>query len=135
MRGAEKIQREVLDAYAKCFSIDAITAENVVRMLAEWRDKKRRARDDGKARCLDCGVDVTPCTGRRGCRHAGRWEWFMVKHSVWQKAGLLSGYICVGCLESRLGRRLRGRDFIDVAANDPTNPWHTARLASRLLSR
>jgi len=32
--------------------------------------------------CFDCGVDTSPCTGKRGCRHAGRWEYYMVRDKV-----------------------------------------------------
>jgi hypothetical protein len=38
--------------------------------------------------CSDCGGDTTPCTGKRGCRHAGRWEYYMVHNEVWARAGM-----------------------------------------------
>jgi len=41
--------------------------------------------------CKDCGVDTTPCTGRRGCRHARRWEHYMVKDAVWKASGMPPG--------------------------------------------
>jgi hypothetical protein len=74
--------------------------------------------------CIDCGVDTMP---RRGPR-----EFYMVKTWIWDRTGLGfdGGCLCIGCLESRLGRRLRPRDF-----NRVTFRWmaeHSARLRSRL---
>jgi len=91
--------------------------------------------------CRDCGTDCTPCTGARGCRHAGKWEHYMVTAEVWSAAGMpaptVRGYnesdgdfLCVGCLEARLGRTLVSGDFSKVPLNEPS-PWDTPRLASR----
>ena len=93
--------------------------------------------------CIDCGVDTTPCTRKRGCRHKGRWEHFMVHEDVWAAAGMPpmtvrpygetdNDFLCIACLEARLGRRLTPRDFTAAPINDPTHPWMTARLAARL---
>lgn len=84
------------------------------------------------ATCDDCGADTAPCTKRRGCRHAGRWEYYMVEDDVWATAGMPAGFLCIGCLEARLGRELRPVDFLDCLLNDPDDPWHTPRLAARL---
>jgi hypothetical protein len=37
----------------------------------------------------------------------------MVRDSVWKAAGLepMGGCICIGCLEKRIGRQLRPKDF------------------------
>jgi hypothetical protein len=83
--------------------------------------------------CKDCGIDTTPCTGKRGCRHLWRWEHYMVHNEVWAKAGMADGYLCIGCLEGRLGRELSATDFIQAPINDPRHPWATPRLRSRLL--
>jgi hypothetical protein len=77
--------------------------------------------------CDDCGADTTPCTGKRGCRHSGTWEYYMVHNHLWP-GGV--HYLCVGCLERRLGRRLTAADFTDVPVNEP-DPWDTPRLAER----
>jgi len=40
-------------------------------------------------------------------------DWFMVKDSVWrrgQRAGKCR-FLCVGCLENRIGRKLKADDF------------------------
>lgn len=82
--------------------------------------------------CLDCGAHTTPCTGKRGCRHIGRWEHYMVLPEVWAAARMGKGYLCIGCLERRLGRRLQPEDFSGLPINESDNPWNTPRLASRL---
>jgi|ERR1019366_2301329 hypothetical protein len=90
--------------------------------------------------CIDCGADTAPCTGKRGCRHAGRWEQYMVHDSVWPAAGLplqpdiieVHMYLCIGCLERRLGRRLMPKDFTDCPLNRGDHPWRTPRLRARL---
>jgi hypothetical protein len=65
----------------------------------------------------------------------------MVTAEVWSAAEMpvptIRGYnesdvdfLCVGCLESRLGRTLVPGDFTKVPVNEPS-PWDTPRLASR----
>jgi hypothetical protein len=65
----------------------------------------------------------------------------MVTAVVWSAAGMpaptVRGYnesdgdfLCVGCLEMRLGRTLLASDFIKASINEPS-PWDTLRLASR----
>jgi hypothetical protein len=81
--------------------------------------------------CHDCGVDTTPCTGKRGCRHKGRWEHFMVHDELWREAGMTGGFLCVGCFERRIGRDLVPSDFTAAPINEHPNPWDTPRLASR----
>ena len=91
--------------------------------------------------CRDCGVDTTPCTSRRGCRHKERWEHYMVRDSVWKAAGMpamrgiqplgASGFLCIGCLERRLGRELKPRDFRPGVMLSEPSPWDSERLARR----
>lgn len=78
--------------------------------------------------CADCGADTTPCTGKRGCRHAGKWEYYAVTREIWARVGAGKGYLCIGCLEQRLGRMLTSEDFADYPVNWPS-PWDTARIA------
>jgi hypothetical protein len=58
----------------------------------------------------------------------------MVRPEVWSKSGLTAGFLCVGCLETRLGRVLQAVDFTDAPVNDPV-PWDTPRLAVRRRQR
>jgi hypothetical protein len=43
------------------------------------------------------------------------------------------GFLCIGCLEARIGRKLEPSDFANVYGSDPEYlPWNSARLKSRL---
>src|SRR5436190_18517264 len=41
-------------------------------------------------------------------------EVYQVRESIWRKAGMepWGGCLCIGCLEKRLGRRLKPKDFL-----------------------
>jgi hypothetical protein len=71
------------------------------------------------ALCKDCGMDTEPWPPRRGTQ-----EHYVVKDDVWRQAGMPSGerdpddlsirgggFLCVGCIEKRLGRLLTLDDF------------------------
>lgn len=71
--------------------------------------------------CNDCGVDTYAEVDR---------EWYHVHGPVWEAAGMSPeglGFLCIGCLETRLGRRLVPEDF-DGYGPDPRD---SARLRSR----
>ena len=59
---------------------------------------------------------------------------------VWEDAGMEHhGFLCIGCLETRLGRRLNRADFTDADINSLDARWkryawwwRTPRLADRL---
>jgi hypothetical protein len=57
--------------------------------------------------CLDCWIDT---------REAG--EYYVVRNEVWPLP-VDGGMLCIGCLEERIGRRLRRADFTDAPLN-----WH-----------
>jgi hypothetical protein len=93
-----------------------------------------------RTRCADCRVDTLPAEWGE---HA---EYYMVHDEVWARTGMpprRSGFLCIGCLERRLRRRLRPDDFTDAMVNDPTvrpTPryawsYRTRRLRDRLLGR
>jgi len=70
--------------------------------------------------CSGCGADAVD-------------EWYMVRDSVWTAAGMCGfGYLCIGCLERRLGRRLSAADFADLPVNSSATYKRSSRLASRL---
>jgi hypothetical protein len=56
----------------------------------------------------------------------------MVHNTIWAHAGMKDGFLCIGCLETRIGRKLEPSDFANVYGNDPDYPWHSVRLKSRL---
>jgi len=85
--------------------------------------------------CVDCGVNTAPgCMNRADMEHSFRqlkaagalaveegvpqkinnWsEVYAVHDKVWNAAGIdaFGGCLCIGCLEKRLGRKLRPKDF------------------------
>jgi hypothetical protein len=80
--------------------------------------------------CLDCGADTTPCT-ERDDPIPGTWEWYGVRTEVWRAARMKpkGGYLCIGCLEKRLGRQLVAADF---KVPFDTDDLDTPRLADRV---
>jgi hypothetical protein len=54
----------------------------------------------------------------------------MVRDAVWQAARMTDGYLCIGCLEKRLGREPTPDDFTAAPVNFASK-WDTARLATR----
>lgn len=83
--------------------------------------------------CIDCGFNTLPgCPGRIETELAFMdgetsspmtltWEdeQYMVRDKVWKQAGMepYGGCLCVGCLEKRIGRRLKPKDFTDHVFN------------------
>lgn len=72
--------------------------------------------------CVDCRVD----TGKIG-------EFYFIKTALWLGVmPTISGMLCVGCLEKRLGRRLVRGDFTEATINSPKYVGKSQRLLSRL---
>jgi len=79
----------------------------------------------GYAWCALCRVD-TLAIG----------EFYMIKDEVWDAAVgpdsfINSSFLCIGCLELRLGRHLRTDDFADVPLNE-IHGGESSRLRDRL---
>ena len=107
--------------------------------------------------CVDCGVNTAPglltriemeiaiiAMGDRwhngeGVKQAlqpDECELYMVRDAVWKAAGMepYGGCLCIGCLERRIGRKLKRKDFPrDHSFNDPElwGKYGTARLKNR----
>ena len=75
----------------------------------------------GKFLCLDCGTD----TGKAG-------EHYMLEDEVWSSCAPKTGMLCIGCLEERLGRELKGSDFNNSYLNRPRTAPQSLRLRERL---
>jgi len=72
--------------------------------------------------CLDCDCDTFEIG-----------EDYMVHGSVWdQVVSDDRGMLCIGCLETRLGRILTQADFTDVPINDGRVSSKSPRLKARL---
>lgn len=77
-----------------------------------------------KWKCLDCKVDT-------GQIH----EHYFINTDTWIKVvGPKSGMLCIGCLETRLGRELNARDFTSCSINSlmVAGTSKSARLVDRL---
>jgi hypothetical protein len=101
--------------------------------------------------CVDCGVNTAPgfpnrvelekALGKITGKEEGvpvhvtdKCEMYYVRDSVWKAAGMepMGGCLCVGCLEKRLGRKLKAKDFGDNPLDDPFNGFPgTPRLLER----
>jgi hypothetical protein len=85
-------------------------------------------------RCLDCRTDTL------STEPGVATEYYMVHDSVWEAAQAPQCvFLCIGCLEARLGRQLHRGDFTDAKINDlsydrPDMAWwyRSQRLRDRL---
>jgi hypothetical protein len=99
-------------------------------------------------RCIDCDVDTAPGLSDMvelelafKVADPGKWiiamylddqsEVYVVHYNVWKQAGMepWGGCLCIGCLEKRLGRQLKPKDF----TSQPLNRF--SRATKRLRSR
>lgn len=80
--------------------------------------------------CADCGIDTAPMD-RLERADEGTWEWYMVVPRIWGEHGVSLGYLCLGCLEARMGRKLVREDFSDFPISE-YDPVYTDRLLDRL---
>jgi hypothetical protein len=98
--------------------------------------------------CVDCDNNTAPGFPTReelersleaGNENLASFDWhdgcevYTVRESVWAKAGVdkMGGCLCVGCLEKRLGRKLKPKDFLrGDPFNNPAMPA-TERLRRR----
>ena len=94
--------------------------------------------------CVDCGYDTAPGWTNREqteldfARYgeskntvSDQLEVYHVNADVWALTGLdgWGGCLCIGCLEQRIGRRLKPDDFI------PDHPFNSLPGTRRLLKR
>jgi hypothetical protein len=95
--------------------------------------------------CIDCGYNAHPGAPPRELaefllqRDGGvpmtytvDSEVYRVHDAIWKKAGMepYGGCLCIGCLEKRIGRQLKPKDFPSHAFNNPGIPC-TERLSDR----
>jgi hypothetical protein len=95
--------------------------------------------------CVDCGTNTQPGAPPRGLaeflvnrdgkvpiRFTADSEVYMVQDAVWKKAGIepYGGCLCIGCLERRIGRKLKPKDFPEHPFNNSNYPC-TERLRDR----
>lgn len=74
------------------------------------REQHQRMRSDDLP-CFDCGKPTCPD------------DYYMVTLFAWTQAGMTpttcesNEFLCIACLEKRLGRQLTRADFVDVPLN------------------
>ena len=92
--------------------------------LTELAEEKHQQHIDtlrGIYNCKDCGI------------HTGKAEeYYMVTQPIWNEFGVSQGMLCIGCLETRMGRQLTQDDFPDAIINDPSSG---RRMSERLINR
>lgn len=80
--------------------------------------------------CLDCYFTAAPCGD---CiRPTQPDEIYMVHDAIWTAARAGYGYLCIECLERRIGRQLARADFTSAPVNwqeGDRSPLLTDRLA------
>jgi hypothetical protein len=89
--------------------------------------------------CTDCGIDTAPggptlafikkpSRGPLKSWDADKtWEVYELQPEVW-KAARCRGVLCIGCVEQRIGRKLKPNDFTDGELNRYIG---TRRLSTR----
>lgn len=97
--------------------------------------------------CVDCGFNTAPGLLNRAEMEAAfaatpegvtntfnrHSEVYTLRATVWKATGMepYGGCLCIGCVEKRLGRRLRPKDFRRGHPFNQPNVPGTARLISR----
>ncbi len=79
-------------------------------------------------RCQDCRVETNHLMTDK-CA-----EWYIVFDSVWEQAtkDTPANFLCIGCLEKRLSRKLTRADFSDAPLNSLSGYGRSRRLRNRL---
>jgi hypothetical protein len=88
--------------------------------------------------CNDCGTPTTPPNNRINPKQT--WEYYMVHNKLWRSVtdptfyfpSEPKKYLCIGCLEIRIGRLLTPEDFTLADINNDNQGWSTPRLRNRL---
>lgn len=93
--------------------------------------------------CLDCGIDTSTETGIGEYYHVHESVWFeafgstyddVLFEGLWAEHEriIMAGFLCVGCLESRIGRQLTAADFSGAPVNHPTLYRKSERFLQRI---
>jgi hypothetical protein len=88
--------------------------------------------------CVDCGTNTAPgirdrkhvdmdiaIYGQSSATYDDNTEVYHLREEVWKNTGMeqMGGCLCIGCVEKRIGRRLKPKDFADHVFNSmPCTP-------------
>lgn len=71
--------------------------------------------------CLDCGKDCIK----------DEKDYYMIQHELWMDlVGSREGMLCMDCLETRLGHKLRKEEILPCPLTEFMNPYTAAILKS-----
>lgn len=73
--------------------------------------------------CADCHCNVKQL----------REYHYKIKSEIWLKVAKSNEFLCIGCLEKRLGRRITKEDFTNESVNQRGFGKKSARLLNRLI--
>ena len=139
--GAQQAGRRKVDAYVaqsphedEPFAASDGEPERKAPFHGAVPESQRKEAARAEFPCTDCGQDTLSSAPGVPTEN------YAVHNSVWEQAGApKKAHLCVGCLETRLGRQLNRGDFPDVPVNDPdVEPgahawtWRSDRLKDRL---
>lgn len=87
---------------------------------ASFISERVKMKRNKKFLCTDCNIDT-------------KYEFYFVHTDLWLSVmPSITGMLCIGCLESRLGRQLCAKDFTDAYINDIRFGDRSPRLLDRL---
>ena len=64
-------------------------------------------------RCKDCKVDVFESPKNH----------YMITFYLWKQYGVGKGFLCMDCIEHRIGHKLKKEDLLDCPLNTELNPY------------
>jgi len=82
--------------------------------------------------CADCGLNTLP-RDKDGKPKKGHCEYFRVSNELWNSVASDLRFLCVGCFEKRLGRKLTWRDFVVKCDDLPLEGYVAARWGGRIM--
>lgn len=62
--------------------------------------------------CVDCNKDTMNSV-----------DYYMVTDAVWEKHGVGNDMLCIGCIEKRIGHKLKANDLVHCPVNLHYNPY------------
>lgn len=83
---------------------------------------KSKPKRNKRFTCTDCKCDTGSI-----CEH------YFVETELWSKFASITEMLCIGCFETRIGRKLNKKDFTKCYLNDLKNK--SFQRSSRLIDR
>jgi hypothetical protein len=73
------------------------------------------------------GITRTVDTGCKDCKKetldAHTKDYYMVTDALWSKFGVGKEFLCMDCIEHRMGHKIRKEDLSDCFLNSELNPY------------